>query len=152
MYYGVNRTVPDCDNYNFYASQLRIRVEMSFGMMQMKWGILWKPLKVSLTNVKHIITSISRLHNFCINERILNDSFNEEKLVGVGEDRCYLPSQMEDANGDSLGFDSIYINNTHPEYRGVSFLRENMALRVKTLNLVRPFKNKIVKEIDKTLL
>lgn len=36
MYYGVQRTKRDCDAYNFYASQLRIRIEMSFGLMQMK--------------------------------------------------------------------------------------------------------------------
>jgi hypothetical protein len=33
MYYGADRTRPFCDNFNFYASQLRIRIEMAFGLM-----------------------------------------------------------------------------------------------------------------------
>jgi hypothetical protein len=27
------------DNFNFYASQLRIRIEMAFGQMFKKWGV-----------------------------------------------------------------------------------------------------------------
>jgi hypothetical protein len=46
MFYGVNRKDPQCDNFNFYASQCRIRIEMAFGLMQMKWGILWRPIRV----------------------------------------------------------------------------------------------------------
>ena len=39
--YGVdNATKSQYDNYNFYASQLRIHIEMSFGLMVKRWGIL----------------------------------------------------------------------------------------------------------------
>jgi DDE superfamily endonuclease len=43
------------DNWNFYASQCRIRIEMAFGMMKQKWGILTKPLRIRLRNVKRPI-------------------------------------------------------------------------------------------------
>ena len=35
-----NEDMKSKDNYNFYHSQLRIRVECAFGMLVQKWGIL----------------------------------------------------------------------------------------------------------------
>lgn len=60
----------DNDNFNFFASQLRIRIEMAFGLMTRKWGILQRPLSNALPSIKHIICCIARLHNFCIDERL----------------------------------------------------------------------------------
>ena len=60
----------DNDNFNYYASQLRIRIEMAFGLMTRKWGILQRPLSNSLFSMKHLICCIARLHNFCIDERL----------------------------------------------------------------------------------
>jgi DDE superfamily endonuclease len=48
------------DNCNFYANQLHIRIEMAFGLMINKWGILLRPLK----------TKVRRLHNFHISFRL----------------------------------------------------------------------------------
>jgi DDE superfamily endonuclease len=72
MYYGEDKLKPKFDNFNFYGSQLRIRIEMAFGMMTRKWGIYWRPLLVGLVDqIKYIVEVIARLHNFCINKRIL---------------------------------------------------------------------------------
>ena len=46
------------DNYNFYASQLRIRIEMSFGLMVKKWGILSRPITIKMQKVKLLICCI----------------------------------------------------------------------------------------------
>ena len=40
IYSADNATKLRYDNYNFYASQLRICIEMSFGLMVKRWGIL----------------------------------------------------------------------------------------------------------------
>ena len=58
------------DNFNYFASQLRIRIEMAFGILTRKWGILQHPLTNSLGSIKHMICCIARLHNFCIDERL----------------------------------------------------------------------------------
>ena len=58
------------DNFNFYASQLRIRIEMAFGLMVKKWGILSRPLLIKMIKIKKLMVAIARLHNFCINERL----------------------------------------------------------------------------------
>lgn len=60
----------DNDNFNYYASQVRIRIEMAFGLMTRKWGILQRPLSSSLFLMKHLVCCIARLHNFCIDERL----------------------------------------------------------------------------------
>eukprot|EP00644_Phytophthora_capsici_P019370 jgi/Phyca11/133397/e_gw1.442.3.1 len=59
------------DNYNFYLSQCRIRIEMAFGLLVNKWRILKKPLCVRLKNAPHIIHACMRLHNFCINQHAI---------------------------------------------------------------------------------
>jgi DDE superfamily endonuclease len=64
------------DNFNFFASQLRIRIEMAYGLTVMKWAVLQKPLLVKLENVHRLVLAIGILHNFCINERLLEENGN----------------------------------------------------------------------------
>ena len=70
VYQGIDKLNPRYDNFNFYASQVRIRIEMAFGMLTNKWGILQRPVGVALKNVKWMMQAAARLHNFCINEHI----------------------------------------------------------------------------------
>ena len=70
IFRGENARIPCNDNFNYYASQCRIRIEMAFGLMVKKWGILSSPLKCKLQNIKRLIVAIARLHNFCIDERL----------------------------------------------------------------------------------
>ncbi|KAE9350284.1 hypothetical protein PF008_g6521 [Phytophthora fragariae] len=56
-------------DYNFYLSQLWIRIEMAFGLLVNKWQILKRPLVVDFVNVKKVIKTCMKLHNFCIHER-----------------------------------------------------------------------------------
>jgi hypothetical protein len=46
------------DNFNFYASQLRIRIEMAFGLMVKKWGILSRPLTNKLKHLRKMVIAI----------------------------------------------------------------------------------------------
>ena len=43
IFYGVNQPDPLHDNFNYFTSQLRIHIEMAFGLMQMKWCYLLQP-------------------------------------------------------------------------------------------------------------
>jgi DDE superfamily endonuclease len=67
IYHGISKLNSKTDNFNYYASQCCIHIEMEFGLMQMKWVILWRPMPVKLSNVKQVL-AIARLHNFIINE------------------------------------------------------------------------------------
>ena len=58
-------------HFNFYQSQLRIRIEMAFGMLVHWWSILRKPMPCTITVKKTtaLVYSLCKLHNFCINEK-----------------------------------------------------------------------------------
>jgi hypothetical protein len=131
IYGGVLRLRPIYDNFNYYASQLRIRIEMAFGLMQMKWGILNHPIGVKLDNIKWMIVAIARLHNFVINER---EAHHDDAPSGIS----YLPTVPMDENGDP-----IILEPLSEEFPTWSQLREEMAKRVQNLGLERPSRNRI---------
>jgi hypothetical protein len=60
------------DNYNFFHSQLRIRVECAFGMLVARWGILRMVIsnKITVTRTIALVNTLARLHNFCLEELI----------------------------------------------------------------------------------
>ena len=68
------------DSYNFYHSQLRIRVECCFGMLVQRWGILRMrmPHGLSIKKIIAMINALAKLHNFCIGEI---DGYN---ITGAG--------------------------------------------------------------------
>jgi DDE superfamily endonuclease len=135
VYQGVDKLNTKYDNFNFFASQCRIRVEMAFGMMQSKWGILQRPLSCSLKNMLWLVQGIARLHNFCINERLAaaQSSFD----IPDGLIPHYIPSVPHDDEGDPVALDAAYDGVLD----GHSYLREYMAKRVERKQLQRPGNN-----------
>jgi hypothetical protein len=63
---GSQQSNPSNDAHIFYLSQLRIRIEMAFGLMTNKWRILRAPLQTGLAKSSKVLECCSRLHNFCI--------------------------------------------------------------------------------------
>ena len=55
------------DNFNFFLSQLCIRIIMAFGLLVTMWLILHTPINVKFSNLKKLVSGIIRLHNYCIN-------------------------------------------------------------------------------------
>ena len=62
-YTGSQRADPYRDSFNFHLSQLRIRVEMSFGRLVQKWRILNDHLQLSLHNNIKILSMHSARHS-----------------------------------------------------------------------------------------
>lgn len=55
-------------HFNFYLSQVRIKIEQAFGLYTTKWRILRGNLKnCQLKTVKKVIEVCAKLHNFIIN-------------------------------------------------------------------------------------
>jgi DDE superfamily endonuclease len=134
VYQGLCKTEARYDNFNYYASQVRIRIEMAFGMMSMKWGILNHPVGCSLANLKWLIQAVGRLHNYCINERLARD----ELFLDAGIDvPAYLPTVPHDVNGDPIDLGELFKGISE----GHSHLREHMAARVEQQRLKRQGNN-----------
>jgi hypothetical protein len=99
------------DDYNFYHSQLRIRVECAFGMLVQRWGILRSAFPQNIRTRKVIATviALTKLHNFCIDES--NDSqeilpsLEVDNNVLINRDDGYVEMVGVDENGTALPTD-----------------------------------------------
>ena len=102
---GDEKREPQKDAYNFYLSQLRIRIKQAFGFMTTKWQILKRPLQVKLKHVGDIFLCITRLHNFCINEGCDIESSIGSKAEGF----TFIPSDISvsEVDGSSMLHDII---------------------------------------------
>ena len=58
------------DAYNFYLSQIRITIERAFGILIHRWGVLRRPLAMTILTVPSLVWCLLRLHIYCVN----NDS------------------------------------------------------------------------------
>mmetsp|Transcript_4870 Transcript_4870/g.17388 ORF Transcript_4870/g.17388 Transcript_4870/m.17388 type:complete len:224 (+) Transcript_4870:673-1344(+) len=58
----------DKDALNYWQSNSRIMIECAFGILSMRWGILWRPLNTSLANSVGIVFALMSLHNMCIDD------------------------------------------------------------------------------------
>jgi DDE superfamily endonuclease len=87
--------------YNYFLSQLRIRIEMAFGLMTTKWRIFRRPLDTTLEKTKKIIVVTMILHNFVL----MNDGMrldNRESDIRMQYSVCPLPQRTgldEENNG-----------------------------------------------------
>jgi hypothetical protein len=124
------------DNFNYYASQCRIRIEMAFGLMKQKWAILRSPLRFKLRNIKSLMVGIARLHNFCINERLDSTSTVPRNIVLASTAR----------HGFTIFEEGLRIQHAQDEaeemevneFSNFSVNRATMVERVRRLQLERP--------------
>jgi DDE superfamily endonuclease len=131
IYGGAKALIPKYDNFNFYASQCRIRIEMAFGLMVKKWGILQRPASIKMKNVKFMITAICQLHNYCINERLQGD-----------ESIDFHPSNTE-MSPYVTALRSLAATFDHTEMQGEyetpwSLNRERMVTEIEANGVTRP--------------
>jgi hypothetical protein len=98
-YSGVNKQNQAKDAFNFFLSQLRIRVEQAFGLLVTKWHIFKKPLEIKFWRTTLIIEAAFRLHNYYINE-------NEyaAMTINTADPESFTPSYVEhlDPLGDPV--------------------------------------------------
>jgi hypothetical protein len=130
-YSGPQRYIKAYDNFNFYLSQLRIRIEMAFGLLVTKWWILHTPINVKLKNLKKLLGAICRLHIFCIDNRETSVKVNRIYKVPEDQDQVHAhePTQLGYIPTDAANVIS---------WEGSSHLREFLAKRVADNNLICP--------------
>jgi hypothetical protein len=56
------------DTFNYHLSAQRQCVERTFGILQARWGILWRPVKADFDNVKYLLKVLCRLHNYIMRD------------------------------------------------------------------------------------
>lgn len=68
----------DQDAFNFYLSQLRVKIEQAFGILVGQWGIWWRPLRVQFAGRSALVTALFRLHNYLRDENVMPVHMTEE--------------------------------------------------------------------------
>ena len=56
------------DTFNFYISQICIKIERNFGLLVHRWLILQNPLDVPIEKNPALTMALCKLHNFLIEE------------------------------------------------------------------------------------
>ncbi|KAL7545061.1 hypothetical protein ACHAWF_014107 [Thalassiosira exigua] len=87
------------DNYNFFHSSSRISVECAFGEIDLRWGILWRPLKFTLKHNINVIDACMRLHNFIVDyreaTRVISDVEEIDRAIFDDDCRRYLANHPD---------------------------------------------------------
>ena len=117
------------DDWNYFASQLRIRSEMALGMFVNKWGLFSRPVMCGQKNQKWIVLAAARLHNYCINERIAGLPDENPVTEGIN----FMPSTPERNDGTPIILDRL--SDIFP---GWSVIRDHMVNDVESRGLHRP--------------
>ena len=124
---GIQLHGPARDSFNFYHSQLRIKVEQAFGFLVSKWLILRAPLNGPLSRHPKLILCCMILHNFIISERLRKEGTITTLKEEITSFDCF--------DTDKKGFLETPAQLQHG---GFSFIRESIVAQIKTCNLVRP--------------
>ena len=135
---GADRLDGAHDSFNFYLSQLRIRVEMAFGRLTNKFRILKGCVLGSLDRVSSIIMACARLHNYIIKMDGPNDVF--DGLVENGEDPDFTIVPHPDA---PLGMSYLPVvpNEYWEPFEGMSYTRLAIVEYLRNNGIMRPLYN-----------
>ena len=69
--------------------QLRIKIECAFGQLVNRWGILRRAIsaRTGLYKATRLVTCLCRLHNFCINRRLLKTKNSEQSTASENKNK-----------------------------------------------------------------
>ena len=87
---------PAKDAFNFYLSSPRIFIEQSFGLHVARWGVLWRPLRTSLTVSSLVVVVCMKLHKFIVDwcdSRAVPSIYFAENVPGSAT--VYLQDQLD---------------------------------------------------------
>jgi len=71
------------DDYNFFHSQIRIRVECAFEIHVLRWGIFRSAIPCNIIIVRTIalVSCLARLHKYCIDEVERTQELDKDTLL-----------------------------------------------------------------------
>jgi hypothetical protein len=126
------------DAYNFYISQLRIRIEMAYGRKTNKFQILKRPVTIGIPSIGKFLLTIGKLHNYCTDERLAMDgSSGAVPRQRVLQDDTTTASAEQEAQGPN---EFIYLPSdvSIVDIEGSSMIRELIVEKIAAAGLRRP--------------
>jgi len=149
------------DAYNFYHSQLRIRIECTFGIFTHRWSILRSaiPMNVSVRKTVALVLCLAKLHNYCIDaddtvvlsstaadewQHEINGAVPMEATDHYDSNGGMTPHQLLDGGNhfDDIGISSRYNRQRRYNYlsaiEGTPLPRDRLHDLVASVGLTRP--------------
>ena len=141
---GSQRDDEDNDAYNFYLSQLRIRIEMSFGRLVRKWAILKTKMAFKLKKTSQILQVCAKLHNFVIDHQQFEKSQNGE-VDDDDNDENDDSLQIIAKIGAPMGMQYLpsLPNDDFISVRGMSMIRSSVVEKIRVGQYKRPSHNRL---------
>ncbi|EEY69935.1 uncharacterized protein PITG_06473 [Phytophthora infestans T30-4] len=134
MYIIGDNAYPYHDSFNFHASQIRIRIEMAFGLLTTKWRVFRSPISRNLLNATTTIYTAMVLHNYVINRRIISDAdyclFDESVQPIRVSQRVQRLNDVANLMG--------YMSSDLVVEEGNSYMRDYIVQHLRANNTVRP--------------
>eukprot|EP00168_Porphyra_purpurea_P015742 TRINITY_DN4902_c0_g1_i2.p1 TRINITY_DN4902_c0_g1~~TRINITY_DN4902_c0_g1_i2.p1 ORF type:complete len:165 (-),score=12.91 TRINITY_DN4902_c0_g1_i2:162-656(-) len=95
------------DSFKYYHSSSRTFVEQVFGQIVSRWGVLWKPIWVSVTRASLLVRVCARLHKLFVKRSSLRaDAPFSLNIAGGGlsalitQDHCDLDARLRQRKRD----------------------------------------------------
>lgn len=139
------------DDFDFYQSSNRMAIECAFGILVRRWGVLWRPLSMEFSRRAPLILALMRLHNFCIDQRLLasGDLPNVDgKTSEVQPGRYKIPPKFDKDGRPVEMLDTCRWNDEGAPVRTQASLngpkagmRDALAAAIKEAGFVRQVRN-----------
>ena len=141
------------DDYNFFHSSLRIKIECAFGMLVGRWGIMRRaiPAQFGLLKTNALVMSLCRLHDCCINRRLKKTeqplAIDEAEIVVHGGVRLTVQADGESVPEDFIRREQHFDDTSRAHMRQVE--RQGIRASLPGEVLPRDAMLKIVIESEK---
>lgn len=134
---------PQLDNFDFVQSSNRIAIECAFGILIKRWAILWKPLCMRFDRRAPLIGACMRLHNFCIDRRIQEETRDMGEGISEIQPSRYAKTPKFDREGRPVNYLKI-IRGPKQSHRGIglnsphTLTRDKLVAAVRSSGVTRP--------------
>ncbi|GMF48693.1 unnamed protein product [Phytophthora fragariaefolia] len=134
------------------AAQVRIRIEMAFGLLVCKWQVFKAPLEIAFKRVPRTILAACILHNWCINRRIIEAGgyfveVDENLQDGIEDSRFEqnLPADFTMGAQDSSRYRRLYdssdLATDTDSYNTSEWVRDALVGLIDNNAIMRPSHN-----------
>ena len=138
---GAQREDKANNSFNLFLSQLRIRIEMAFGLLQCKWAILCKPLTTSLHMSSKVLEACARLHTFCLLEGKIDTQIS---MLCDDEQFSSIQSMAE----SPLGWGYLPTVEPLELQPGTSVVRDVIVARLGQMGMHRPPHSELQRQLE----
>ena len=135
---GSQRDDQTQDAYNFFLSQLRIRIEMTFGLLQTKWAVLKRNLTTGLETTAKVLEVCARLHNYVIDENKVDKDISGLPGSDEADDIQEILAEITPVYNSPLGWGYLPTVEKLDVMPGTSVIRDVILERIANMGLQRP--------------